>query len=113
MVKPYKLTIPETVGAVQDLLGTMQLTSPDFNYYNVPGKGVETTFTELFAGLEYIRSTLGDVRYETLVSMATEMRTRFESNEVREGNIIAYDMQEMIKEAWKSRRRKGAANDEP
>lgn len=112
MVRPYKLTIPETVGAVQDLLGTMQLTSPDFNYYNIPGKGVDTTFTELFGGLENIRSTLGDARYEKLVAMATEMRGRFEANEVREGNIIAYDMQEMIKEAWKSRRKKGVANDE-
>jgi len=112
MVRPYKLTIPETVGEMQDRLSTMMLTSPHFTHDMFPGKNIDTTFVELFGGLENIRSTLGDERYEKLVAMAVEMRGRFEADEVREGNIIADDMQEMIKEAWKSRRKKGVANDE-
>ncbi|HTN14090.1 MAG TPA: hypothetical protein VL094_04725 [Sphingomonadaceae bacterium] len=105
MVTPYKLTIPETVGAVQDLLGTMQLTSPDFTHEMFPGMNVDTTFTELFAGLENIRKSIGDDCHAALVAMAADMRKRFEANEVREGNIIAYDMQEKIAVASKSRRK--------
>jgi len=106
MVTPYKLTIPETVGAVQDLLGTMQLTSPDFTHDMFPGMNIDTTFTELFAGLDNIREAIGGECHEALVAMATEMRKRFEANEVREGNIIAYGMQEMITATAKSRRKK-------
>jgi hypothetical protein len=96
MARPYKLTIPETVGAMQDRLAAMQLTSPDFTHDMFPGMNIDTTFTELFAGLENIREAMGEDRYEVLMGMATEMRKRFEADEVREGNIIAYEMQELI-----------------
>lgn len=112
MVRPYKLTIPETVGDMQDMLSTMQLTSPDFTHDMFPGKNIDTEFTELFAGLQNIRGKVGDERYEALVAMATEMRARFEASEVREGNIIAYDMQEMIKEAGRAKRKAKVANDD-
>jgi hypothetical protein len=96
MALPYKLTIPSTTGEVRDLLGCIMLTSPTFTDEAFPGMDIDTTFLELKSGLNNIRNSLGESTYNRMVEMAVEMRRHFESNEVREGNIIAYEMQELI-----------------
>jgi len=106
MIMPYKLTIPETLGDMRDKLGWIMLSSPHFTHDRFPGRNIDTTFTELFAGLDNIRKAVGDECHQALVAMATEMRVLFEADAVREGNVIAYDMQEMIAAASKSRRKK-------
>lgn len=105
MVIPYKLTIPETVGAMQDLLASMQLTSPDFTHHRFPGMNIDTTFAELIAGLGNIRKVIGENGYQVLVEMSVEMRARFDVNEVRDGNIIAYEMQEILSEVMNSKKK--------
>ena len=87
------------------------LSSPHFTHDLFRGMNIETTFIELFEGLSNVHSTLGNERYKDLLKMATAMRSHFEQYEILEGNTIAYEMQELIKEAWRARRKGHAAND--
>ena len=87
------------------------LSSPDFTHDMFPGRNIDTTFFALLEDLKNIRSKVGDGCYDRLVEMAATMRAHFEADEVREGNFIADDMSELIKEAWRAKRRASAAND--
>ena len=87
------------------------LSSPNFTHDMFPGRNIDTTFFALLEGLKNIRSKVGGECYEKLVEMTAAMRGHFEEDEVREGNIIADDISELIKEACRAKRRSRAAND--
>ena len=112
MIGEYRPYIPQNVGEVQDKLGAMMLSSPHFTDDEFPEMNIDTTFFALLEGFKNIRCTLGEERYDKLLDMASAMRLHFEADEVPEGNTIAYDMQELIKEAWRARRKGRAANDQ-
>jgi hypothetical protein len=92
MPRPYKPYIPQTIGEIWDLLGSMMLNSPTFEdttgYF--PDRNIETTFFALNEGLKAIRKKLGDERYEALVSLSDRMRALFEADPHEEtGDAIA------------------------
>jgi hypothetical protein len=80
MLRPYKPTIPQSIGEVMDMLGWMMLKSPTFKHEEFPGLNIELVFFELKQGLEIVRGKLGEERYQALMVMSDRMRAHFEAD---------------------------------
>ncbi len=84
MPRPYKPTIPRTIGEIVDHLGMMMLSSPTFKdeFFDelYPGRDVGVIFFELQEGLAVIRGKLGEERYQALMVMSDRMRAHFEAD---------------------------------
>ncbi|MBN8840875.1 MAG: hypothetical protein J0I25_11815 [Sphingomonadales bacterium] len=78
--KPY---IPQGVGEIMDLLGSMMLSSPTFKdkagYF--PERNIDTEFFALNEGLKTIRKKVGEENYQALVVLSDKMRAYFEADQ--------------------------------
>ena len=102
---PYKPYIPQTVGEVVDLLGSMVLDAPKFedeSYF--VGMSIETEYFALDEGLKLIRRKLGEDRYAKLVKMALLTKEKFlrsssegNAEELAAGRNILIEMIEMLR----------------
>ncbi|UZK66387.1 hypothetical protein [Sphingomonas sp. M1-B02] len=110
-MRPYEPYVPQTIGEIWDLLGSMMLGSPTFvdktGYF--PQQSIDTEFFALKEGLNAIRKRLGEERYEKLVEMADRMRAHFEADpedktdDSLAGRQLIYDMEDVLREARKSK----------
>ncbi len=82
MLHPYKPYIPQTIGEIDDMIGWMTLAAPTFvdktGFFS--GRNIETTFSALKGAFILTRRKLGEARFETLNSLADQMRTLFEAD---------------------------------
>lgn len=82
MRKPYTPYIPQSIGEIIDLLGSMILSAPTFKdktgYF--PDRNIDTTFFALNEGLKTIRKKVGEENYQTLVALSDKMRAHFETD---------------------------------
>jgi hypothetical protein len=106
MGRPYKPHVPQDLGEMRDLLGSMMLRSPTFidktGYF--PGRNIETAFYSLSEGLRLIRKKVGEERYLELVKMSERMRAHFEADpedktdDTLKGRAILREMEELLKQ---------------
>jgi hypothetical protein len=78
----YKPYIPQNVGDIMDVLGSMMLSSPTFTDETgyLPGRNIDTVFLQLNEGLQTIREQLGEGLYLKLREMSDRMRAHFEAD---------------------------------
>ncbi len=95
-MRTYKLTIPQTLGSLHDLLGSMMLMSPEFTDLWFPGMNIDTTFEELTQGIEVSKARLGDDVYGQLMTLSQELRACYEAKDIKTGNMIADRMSQII-----------------
>lgn len=104
MPREYDPYIPETIGELMDKLASIMLSSPKFEdtsgYF--PGKGIVTEFVALNEGLQKVRPTLGEERYQILKSLSDQMREHFEADpddmngRTASGRKIVLEMRDML-----------------
>jgi len=105
MLKPYKPYIPQTIGEIMDLLGSMILSAPTFKdktgYF--PDRNINTTFFALNEGLKTIRKKAGEDNYQALVALSDKMRAHFEADpeskteDVIKGRDCITEMEDLLK----------------
>lgn len=101
---PYKPYIPQSVGELWDLIGSMVLNAPRFVDDDFPGKNIDTEFVELIEGLTTIRKQLGEDRFTKLREMAERTKAHFvaaaddDSEEVKAGRNLLFEMEEVLNE---------------
>lgn len=106
-MRPYKPYVPETLGELLDLIGSMVLGSPRFSDTSgfFPGKNIETEYFALGEGLAAVRPDLGEERYTKLLGMAERTKACFVaatdegSDEVWTGRNLLLEMVEIVSEA--------------
>jgi hypothetical protein len=99
-----KLFVPQSIGDVMDVLGTMKVHSPTFVSKDtfLPEDDMDTTFLKLNEGLQAISGQLGEGLYLKLREMSDRMRALFEADpenktgETREGREIIRKMMNAI-----------------
>ena len=101
MAHPYKLTIPQDVGELDDHLGWMVLSCPDFPS-RYPGQSVDTAFDELQLGLE--KAVRSAAKREALLDMAAQVRAHCDNERQRQAIQVLEQMSEFL-------RRKTVTND--
>ena len=111
MPRPYRPYIPQTIGEIWDLLGSMMLSSPTFKdstgYF--PGRNIDTEFFRLKEGFKAVRKQLGEERCEKLIAMADRMRAHFEADpedktdDSMAGRQLIYDMEDVLKDVRRRR----------
>ena len=111
MMTRYVPAIPQTIGDLYDLLGSMMLSSPTFvdktGYF--PWFNLELTFSELNQGLALQRKRLGEERYMALREMSDRMRALFEADpedvtgDAKKGRRIILEMEELLLQSKKPR----------
>jgi hypothetical protein len=81
-MKPVKMHIPQDLGELLDLVGSMMLSAPRFTDKTgyLPFLNLDYVFQELHEGLRHNRHKLGEERYHELVRISDEMRTLFEAD---------------------------------
>jgi hypothetical protein len=102
--KNLPLYIPETVGDVDDLIGSMLLGSPKFidRTGYLPHLNLETTFRQLDEGLQRVKAELGADLFQKLAAMSEQMRPLFEADpdeetgQAREGQKILLEMSDLV-----------------
>jgi hypothetical protein len=101
MAHPYKLTIPQDVGELNDHLGWMVLSCPDFPA-SYAGQSADTAFDELQLGIDNaVRSA---AKREALHAMAALVRFHCDNAQTREAINVLEQMSEFL-------RRKTVTND--
>ena len=105
----YRPHIPQTLGELWDLIGSMMLGAPTFKddtgYF--PELNIETEFFALNEGLLALRKTLGEERYMTLRGMSDQMRALFESDpdnmngNTKAGRKLIRDMEDILRSTAK------------
>lgn len=111
-MRPYKPYIPQTMGELWDLIGSMVLGSPKFIDTSgfLAGKNLETEYFALTEGLKIVRPELGEERYAQLVEMAERTKAYFiaaadeDADEVWAGRNLLLDMDEIVDEALRTTR---------
>jgi hypothetical protein len=106
MFPPYRPYVPKDINEIKDFLSRMMLSSPTFvdktGYF--PGRNLETTFSELDAGLRLNRNDLGEERYLKLMEMSARMRAHFEADpedktdDSLKGRAIILEMRDLLKQ---------------
>jgi hypothetical protein len=106
MPRPYKPTIPNTIGEIIDHLAWMLGRAPTFNdpFFDVafPGRDIAMAFFELREGLGRIRQKLGEHRYQALIELSDRMRAHFEADpedtngRTREGRKLIHEMEDIL-----------------
>ena len=106
MSRPYKPTIPQTVGETVDLLGWMILRAPTFTDLAFdemfPGRTPDVVFFELSEGLATVRRELGHSRYHDANEMAGRIRSLLEADpadnngRAREGRLVMRQLQDLL-----------------
>ena len=102
MSRPYKPTIPNTLGEIDDLLAWMLFEAPKFQRQIYQAGDIEMAFFELKEGLTLLRTKLGEDRYASLVDMADQARTLFEADpedetgETIEGRKLVIQMEKTL-----------------
>lgn len=98
----YQPYIPKTVDEVVDQLAFMFAKSPTFEDSFFVGRNIDTVFAQLSAGLENIRTKLGEERYAALAELSIQTRSHFEADpedingRAREGRLLIQRMREII-----------------
>jgi len=103
-MREYRAHIPQTIGELHDLIGSMMLSSPRFEDHSgyFPGKNIDTEFFALTEGFKVLRKQLGEERYHALVQMADSMRAHFEADpddkteDAIRGREIVLDMEDVL-----------------
>lgn len=101
MAHPYNLTIPGDIGELDDLLGWMVLSCPDFPS-DYPGRNIDTAFEELQLGIERVVREVG--KRDTLHRMAKDVRSYCDDGQVKVAIQTLNGMSELL-------RRKAVTND--
>ncbi len=106
MFPPYRPYVPKDINEIKDFLSRMMLSSPTFvdktGYF--PSQTLETTFSELNAGLRLNREKLGEERYLKLIEMSDRMRAHFEADpedktdDSLKGRAIIREMKDLLKQ---------------
>jgi len=104
-MRKYNPYIPESIGDLRDLIGSMMLDSPTFVDKSgfFAGKNIETAFYALGEGLRILRGKLGEERYRELVEMSNQMRAYFEADpedqtgDAIKGRDLILDMLDLLK----------------
>ena len=107
MPREYIPYIPQTIGEIYDLLGSMMLSSPTFvdRLGNFPERNIDTVFATLNQDFGNVRKQLGEDRYAQLIDMADRMRAHFEADpedktaDGAAGRQLIYDMEDVLKAA--------------
>lgn len=81
-MRQYEPYIPQTIGELHDLLGSMMLGAPTFidktGFF--ASQNIDTEFAALTQGLAAVRPKLGEDRYLRMVAIAGQMRALFEAD---------------------------------
>lgn len=104
MRESYEPYVPQTVGEIMDLLGSMALYSPTFKdpLGEFPQQNLDTEFFALNEGLKVIRRKLGEGRYNELAALSDRMRNLFQADpedktgESREGRRLIHEMEDLL-----------------
>ena len=109
MPRPYKPYIPQTIGELWDLIGSMMLVSPTFKdktgYF--PDKSIDTTFVGLNSGIEAVRKKLGEQRYAALMTLSQRMRPLFKADpedttgDADAGRQLLHEMEDILRPGWR------------
>ena len=94
MAYPYKLTIPQSKGELEDLLGWMVLSCPDFSR-DWPGANIDPAFEELQLGIE--RVVEQEPKRATLLRMAQQVRTQCEAKCLKDAIQVLDAMSELLR----------------
>jgi len=103
--------VPQGIGEISDHLSMMILSAPRFEDKTglLPGRNIDTVFTELNEALGAIRAKIGEDKYLTLMALSAKMRAHFEadpednSDDGIKGRDCIIEMQDILRSA---RRRK-------
>ena len=101
MAHPYILSIPRDLGELDDHLGWMVLTCPDFPP-SYAGQSIDTAFEELRLGID--KAVRSAAKRETLHAMAAQVRVHCDNAQMREAIQVLEQMSEFL-------RRKTVTND--
>jgi len=91
-MRSYEPYIPQTIGELDDLLGSMMLGAPKFvgTGFFAGRRNIDTEFISLTQGLAVIRPKLGEERYQRMIEMAEWMRVLFEADpDTKTGDTLA------------------------
>jgi hypothetical protein len=88
--------VPSRIGEIQDFLGYMVLTCPDF-FEPEENMDCERAFAVLLEGLDLVRKGIGEVRFGRLVEMANEARDLYASGDERAGCFRLQDMKDYLR----------------
>ncbi len=101
---PYREPVPQSIGEMMDLLGSMMISSPTFSDSYFPGRNAETVFGALHEGLDKLRTKLGADRFNRLNHLALEIRALFEADpnggvpETMRGREKILEMERVLRE---------------
>ncbi len=106
-MQEYSPYIPQTLGELWDLVGSMVLGAPRFIDTSgfFPEKDINTEYLKLTEGLKVVRPALGDERYAQLVDMAQRTKALFvqavdeDAEEIWTGRNLLLDMVDIIGDA--------------
>jgi hypothetical protein len=105
--------IPQGIGEISDHLSMMMLSAPRFEDKTglLPGRSIDTVFTELNEALRAIRSEIGEDNYLTLLALSAKMRAHFEadpednSDDGIKGRDCIIEMKNILRSARRPKRR--------
>lgn len=103
MAHPYKLTVPQNEGELEDLLGWMVLSCPDFPA-SYPGQSIDTAFDELRFGIN--KAVRSAAKRDALHAFAAQVRIYCDADQMREAIHVLQEMLEVL-------RPKTVTNDNP
>jgi len=106
-MKPAKMYFPQNIQDLLEFVVSMQLSAPKFTDRTgyLPFLNLEYVFRQLHEGLSHNRQTLGEQRYQDLMSMSDRMRALFEADpedktgETLKGCKIIHEMEDILRQA--------------
>ncbi len=93
---------PQSIGEIMDELAWMMIYAPELtdNSGFFPDWNIETRFESLNLGLQHVRNTLGESRYQALTSLSLRMREHFEANtdeDTLAGRELIHEMEDILR----------------
>lgn len=113
MPRLKKSYVPQTIGEVWDMLGSMMLSSPTFKDDFFHDRTIDTEFARLNEGLKVVSGELGVERYSALVGLSDRMRMLFEADpedktgEAVAGRRLIREMEEILRPRRNGNKPKG------
>ncbi len=95
MTAPYKLTVPRTKGELDDHLGMMVLSCPDFDDSLLPGRDKGAIFEELQLGIEGVVQP-GPTR-EAMLEMCEQVRSFCDAQRIKAAIQVLEAMAELLR----------------